>query len=70
MLVLNKNVINVEAIGGDMNLGGRDIDQAMAEYCIDEFNQLNSVNLTPEVPEYKEALHQLTVECERVKILL
>ena len=41
LLVVDGHIINVEAIGGDMNLGGRDIDEALADYCLQEFEQVH-----------------------------
>ena len=34
VLVVDNGVIGVEAIGGDMQLGGRDLDQRLVDYCI------------------------------------
>ena len=35
VLLIQKDVIDVEAIQGDMNLGGRDLDELMAKHCLE-----------------------------------
>ena len=35
VLDISNDVINVEAIQGDMNLGGRNLDELMAKYCLE-----------------------------------
>ena len=47
-------------------MGGRDIDEALVEYCIKEFQEEKNIDLS----ESKEARKRLAIECERVKVIL
>ena len=35
VLTIDYGVIDVQATRGDMNLGGRDLDEALVEYCLE-----------------------------------
>ena len=70
VLSIAGSVVSVEATGGNMNLGGRDLDEALTDYCLEQFNKQTSVNLTKDKDQYKKALHILSLECEKAKIKL
>ena len=70
VLSIAGKVLSVEATAGLMNLGGRDLDEVLTDYCLHEFNKQTSLNLTLDKPEYKRARHLLSLECEKAKIKL
>ena len=35
VLTISEGVIDVQATRGDMNLGGRDFDEVLVEYCLE-----------------------------------
>lgn len=37
VLCVSEGILDVQATRGDMNLGGRDIDEDIVKYCIDQF---------------------------------
>ena len=37
ILAINEGILDVQATRGDMSLGGRDIDEQIVNYCIEEF---------------------------------
>ena len=37
VLCVSEGILDVQATRGDMNLGGRDIDEEIVNYCIDQF---------------------------------
>ena len=37
VLSISKGVLNVEATRGDMNLGGRDLDEVVVQHCLEKF---------------------------------
>ena len=39
VLSISKGVLNVEATRGDMNLGGRDLDEVIVQYCLEKFKE-------------------------------
>ena len=45
ILDISNGTINVEATEGDMNLGGRDLDQVLVDYCLEEFKKANNVDI-------------------------
>ena len=66
VLTISDGVIDVQATRGDMNLGGRDIDEALVEYCLQEFQKSSGVDLS----ENRNARTRLFQECERAKVNL
>ena len=63
VLSINEGVIGVESMRGDMHLGGRDLDQVIVDYCVEEFNNETGVDIS----EDKDKLNRLYPECERAK---
>ena len=45
ILDISNGTINVEATEGDMNLGGRDLDQVLVDHCLEEFQKKNNVDI-------------------------
>ena len=39
VLCISDGTLDVQAARGDMNLGGRDIDEAIVNYCIEKFRE-------------------------------
>lgn len=39
VLCVSEGILDVQATRGDMNLGGRDIDEAIVNYCIEKFRE-------------------------------
>ena len=66
ILDISNGTINVESTQGDMNLGGRDLDQILVDHCLKDFQQKHNVDLS----EDKAAKTRLMQECERAKINL
>ena len=46
VLTISDGVIDVQATRGDMNLGGRDLDEVIVNYCIEEFKKTTGVDLS------------------------
>lgn len=46
ILSIAEGVIDVQATRGDMNLGGRDLDEIIVSYCIAEFKKSHGVDLS------------------------
>lgn len=46
ILSIAEGVIDVQATRGDMNLGGRDLDEIIVSYCIVEFKKSHGVDLS------------------------
>ena len=46
ILSIAEGVIDVQATRGDMNLGGRDLDEIIVSYCIEEFKKSHGVDLS------------------------
>lgn len=63
---LSRGSINVEATRGDMLLGGRDIDTALVNHCLDKYKETTGHDLT----EDKQSKKKLTQMCEAAKIEL
>ena len=45
ILDISNGSIAVQATRGDMNLGGRDLDQVLVDHCISEFNKRHKIDL-------------------------
>jgi molecular chaperone DnaK (HSP70) len=67
VLVIENGVIDIKAVGGDTHLGGDDIDNNIAQYCLDEFKFRTNITFNENTEEYEKALRRLKVECERKK---
>ena len=39
IVAISNGVLDVQATKGDMNLGGRDLDEIIVNYCIEEFKK-------------------------------
>ena len=39
VLCVSEGILDVQATQGDMNLGGRDIDEEIVKYCIEQFKE-------------------------------
>ena len=46
ILDISNGTINVESTQGDMNLGGRDLDQILVDHCLKDFQQKYNVDLS------------------------
>ena len=46
VLCVSEGILDVQATRGDMNLGGRDIDEDIVKYCIDQFKQQHNIDLS------------------------
>ena len=66
VLTIDYGVIDVQATRGDMNLGGRDLDEALVEHCLEEFKTKHNIDLT----DNRLARTRLNIECEKAKITL
>ncbi len=67
VLVIERGVIDIKAVGGDNHLGGDDIDNNMTQYCLDEFKFRTNITFDQNTEEFEKALRRLTIECERKK---
>jgi len=67
VLVIERGAIVIKAVGGDNYLGGDDIDNNLAQYCLDEFKLRTNITIDEKSEDYEKALRRLTTECERKK---
>ncbi len=64
LITIEDGIFEVKATGGDTHLGGEDFDNAMVDWCCQEFSKKNKgVNLK----ESDKALRRLRTACERAK---
>jgi molecular chaperone DnaK len=63
VLEVGDDVVEVQSTDGDAHMGGRDIDQEIVRYFIDEFKKSNSVDLSKD----KLALQRLDETAEKAK---
>ena len=63
VLEVGDDVVEVQSTDGDAHMGGRDIDQMIVRYLIDEFKKSNSVDLGKD----KLALQRLDEAAEKAK---
>ncbi len=63
VLEVGDDVVEVQATDGDAHMGGRDIDQKIVRYLIEEFKKSNSVDLSKD----KLALQRLDEAAEKAK---
>nr|XP_039268155.1 uncharacterized protein LOC120343109 [Styela clava] len=63
IVAIENGNVKVLATRGDTCFGGRNIDQAMAEYLANKYLHVTKID----VKKYKKALNRLRVACERAK---
>ncbi|MEN9922251.1 MAG: hypothetical protein RL097_528 [Candidatus Parcubacteria bacterium] len=63
VLEVGDDVVEVQSTDGDAHMGGRDIDQEIVRYLIEEFKKSNSVDLSKD----KLALQRLDEAAEKAK---
>jgi len=64
LITIDEGVFEVKATGGDTNLGGSDFDNAMVDWCVQEFERKHR---SIKVKENARALRRLRTACERAK---
>ena len=55
-------------MNGNINLGGEDLDNKLAQYCINEFKNQTSIYIN--IRDNPKAFQRLKSSCERAKIEL
>ncbi|XP_057818610.1 heat shock cognate 70 kDa protein [Cryptomeria japonica] len=63
VLSVQKGLIAVKAVRGDMHLGGQDFDNRMLNFCVQKFNTKYKLDMSRSA----KALRRLRSECERAK---
>ena len=63
VLNISDGMVDVLATNGDMNLGGRDLDEIVVSHCIDKFREQTGIDLTAD----KRARARLQTVCEQAK---
>jgi len=66
VLELSGGIFEVLSTGGDTHLGGEDIDNALVNYIVSEYQRKNNVSLR----ENKRAIRRIRTAVERAKIVL
>ena len=66
IISLEDGLFNVEAVNGNIDLGGADFDKRLIEYCCGEFRVKTGIDIT----ENQNALSKLKIACEKAKIAL
>ena len=66
VLEVGDDVVEVQSTDGDAHMGGRDIDQGIVHFLIDEFKKSNGVDLSKD----KLALQRLDESAEKAKLEL
>ncbi|MCA9359443.1 molecular chaperone DnaK [Candidatus Nomurabacteria bacterium] len=66
VLEVGDDVVEVQSTDGDAHMGGRDIDQGIVKFLIDEFKKSNGVDLAKD----KLALQRLDEAAEKAKLEL
>lgn len=66
LLTLDGGIFEVKATGGDLHLGGEDIDNRLVEHFINEFKRKNKKDIS----DSPRAVKRLKAACERVKKIL
>jgi heat shock protein 1/8 len=64
LITIDEGVFEVKATAGDTHLGGEDLDSAMVDWCVQEFERKNRGISVKENPR---ALRRLRTTCERAK---
>ncbi len=63
VLTIDEGVFEVKATGGDVNLGGSDIDNILVGFCAEEFKRKTKTD----IKDNAKALRRLRTACERAK---
>lgn len=63
LLNISDGVFEVNAISGDSNLGGEDIDVRMVEHCVKEFKKKTGLDITKQTKPWR----RIQNACERAK---
>jgi len=63
LLTIDDGVFEVKATGGDTHLGGEDFDNAIVNWCVEEFKRKNKVDMS----DNARALRRLRTACEKAK---
>ena len=63
VLNIQDGLVDVLATNGDMNLGGRDLDEILVAHCIQEFQKQTQIDLSGD----KRARARLQTVCEQAK---
>jgi len=66
ILNVNEEMLEVKATNGNTHLGGVDFDNRIMEFCIEEFKNNSSVDISGN----EKAKRRLKDKCEKAKILL
>ena len=66
VMTLNDGNAKVRATMGDTHLGGQDFDNRIVDHCIEEFKQLDGIDITGD----GKALMRLKLEVEKAKKIL
>jgi L1 cell adhesion molecule like protein len=61
--ITTDGLIEVKATGGDVHLGGTDLDDRLLKHCIEEFKKKSKIDITDNV----KASRRLLTACERAK---
>ena len=64
LLELSEDIFEVIGTKGDTHLGGEDFDRLLVDFCIDEFNKANNLDIRSN----QRALKRLKFACEKCKI--
>lgn len=68
ILCCSEGILDVQSTKGDMKLGGRDLDNRLLDYCLEEFKDQYGIDLATDGDSNAKA--NLRKECEKAKILL
>ena len=68
ILSLNKGYLEVIYTNGDNHLGGEDFDERLVNFCIEQIQDLNNIDLNGEQKEKIKARKRLKIACEKAKI--
>ena len=63
VLTLDDGIFEVKATAGDTHLGGEDFDNAVVDYCVQEFKKKTKIDISSNA----KALRRLRTSCERAK---
>ena len=66
IIEIENRTLKVIATGGDSHLGGEDFDNALVNYCVEEFKKKNKIDIS----NNRKALLRLKIACEKAKIAL
>ena len=64
IIEIENRTLKVIATGGDSHLGGEDFDNALVNYCVEEFKKKNKIDIS----NNRKALLRLKIACEKAKI--